>query len=214
VRRNADFGTRSNVPAVGGRLLDLYTPAARYADVFLPLHGAHQGDNAAVALAAAEAFVGAPLEPEAVQRAFARVRSPGRLEVVGRQPLVLLDGAHNVAGAEALREALDEEFAEAPRTLVVGLLREKDPAEILRALGLDDVVHLVCASPPNPRALDPGLIAAAAVDLGFPDERIEVVDSPKSAISAALLATPADGEIVVTGSLYFVGAARSLLVHR
>ena len=212
LQRDVDFGVRSNVPAFGGRMLEIFTPDARYMDVFVPLHGAHQGDNAAVALAAAEAFVGAPLDPDAVRGAFARVRSPGRLELVGRHPLVLLDGAHNVAGAEALRRALAEEFAPAARTLVVGLLREKDPRDMLQALGLDDVEHLVCAPPPNRRALDPELIATAAVELGFPTERIDVVDSVAEAISSALLTTPADGEIVVTGSLYFVGAARSILV--
>jgi dihydrofolate synthase/folylpolyglutamate synthase len=211
-QRDVDFGVRSNVPAFGGRMLELFTPDARYPDVFVPLHGAHQGDNAALALAAAEAFVGAPLDADAVRGAFARVRSPGRLELVGRHPLVLLDGAHNVAGAEALRRALAEEFAPAARTLVVGLLREKDPGDMLRALGLDDVEQLVCAPPPNARALDPKLIADAAVELGFPEDRIDVVDSVAAAISSALLTTAADGEIVVTGSLYFVGAARGILV--
>ncbi len=83
---------------------------------------------------------------------------------------------------------------------------------MLRALVLDDVEQLVCAPPPNPRALDPHEIAAAAVDLGFPEDRIDVVDSVAAAISSALLTTSADGEIVVTGSLYFVGAARGILV--
>lgn len=212
--RDVDFGVRSNVPAFGGRMLELYTPGARYADVFVPLHGAHQGDNAAIALAAAEAFVGAPIDPDAVRGAFARVRSPGRLELVGRHPLVLLDGAHNVAGAEALRQALAEEFAPAQRTLVLGLLREKEPTEMLRALGLDEVTQLVCARPPNSRALDPALIAQAAIELGFPEEQIEVVESVSEAVSTALLITPADGEIIVTGSLYFVGAARAMLVDR
>src|SRR5436309_8144948 len=92
--RDVDFGCEANRLAHGGRLVDLRTPGARYDDVYLPLHGAHQGDNAAVALAAAEAFFGAPLDPEVVQGAFAGVRVPGRLEVVGRQPLVVLDGAH------------------------------------------------------------------------------------------------------------------------
>jgi dihydrofolate synthase / folylpolyglutamate synthase len=214
LQRDVDFGVRSNVPAFGGRMLELFTPEARYPDVFVPLHGAHQGDNAAAALAAAEAFVGAPLDSEAVRGAFSRVRSPGRLELVGRHPLVLLDGAHNVAGAEALRRALTEEFAPASRTLVVGLLREKEPRDMLRALGLDDVEQLVCAPPPNPRALDPALIASAAVELGFPAERIEVVDSVAEAVSSALLTTSEEGEIIVTGSLYFVGAARSMLVDR
>ena len=211
LRRDADFGVQSTAPAVGGRVVDLFTPAASYSEVFVALHGAHQADNAAIALAAAEAFVGAPLDDEAVREAFARVRSPGRLEIVGRHPLVLLDGAHNVAGAHALRDALTE-FAPAPRTLVLGMLRERDPAEMLTALGIDDVALLVCAPPPNPRALDPAAIAGAARALNFPEDRIEIADSVAEAVSTALLETPAEGEIIVTGSLYFVGAARSLLV--
>jgi dihydrofolate synthase/folylpolyglutamate synthase len=214
VQRDVDFGWRANVQAVGGRMLELYTSGGRYPEVFVPLYGAHQGDNAAIALAAAEAFVGSPLEPEAVYDAFTRVRSPGRLEIMGRHPLVLIDGAHNVAGAEALRAALAEEFAPAARTLVLGLLREREPREMLTALGLDDVAQLVCARPPNPRALAPEVIAEAAVELGFPADRIEVYDTVAEALSSALLSTPPEGEIVITGSLYFVGAARSMLVDK
>jgi dihydrofolate synthase/folylpolyglutamate synthase len=212
VRRGVDFGVRQSALAVGGRVVDLYTPGGAYPDVFVPLHGAHQTDNAAIALAAAEAFVGAPIDAQTVRDAFARVRSPGRLEVVRRQPLVLLDGAHNVAGAEALRQALLEEFLASSRTLVLGLLREKDPHEMLVALGIDDVALLVVCRPPSPRALDPEAVAKAAADLGFDEAKIEVVDTVKDAIGAALLATPDEGQIVVTGSLYTVGAARSVLV--
>ena len=212
-RRDVDFGLRRNVLAIGGRLVDLRSPGAEYPDVFLPLHGAHQADNAAIALAAAESFVGATLAFDVVADALARVQSPGRLEVVGRQPLVLLDGAHNVAGAQALRAALDEDFSEGPRTLVVGMLREKEPHEMLAALGVEELQGLlVCCSPPSPRALEASFVAKAAVDLGFPEERIEVVERVEDAVSTALLATPTDGQIVITGSLYVVGAARSVLV--
>jgi dihydrofolate synthase/folylpolyglutamate synthase len=177
------------------------------------LHGAHQADNAAIALAAAESFVDAPLPFDVVSDALARVQSPGRLEVVGRRPLVLLDGAHNVAGAQALQRALEEEFNEGPRTLVVGMLREKEPHEMLAALGVDRLEGLlVCCAPPTPRALEPALVAKAAVDLGLAEDRIEVVDRVQEAVSTALLATPSDGQIVVTGSLYVVGAARTALV--
>jgi len=182
--------------------------------VFLPLHGGHQADNAACALAAAEAFVGAPLGADVVADAFMSVRAPGRLEVVGRQPLVLLDGAHNVAGAFALRRALAEEFADGARTLVVGLLREKDPREMLAALGVpDEIEQLVCCRPPSPRGLPGSLVADAARSLGVPADRIEVVDGVAEAVAEAMLVTPAEGQIVVTGSLYTVGAARSVLVH-
>jgi dihydrofolate synthase / folylpolyglutamate synthase len=212
-RRNVDFGVARNVLAIGGRLVDLRSPGAEYPEVFLPLHGAHQADNAAIALAAAECFVGAALPFDVVVDAFARVQSPGRLEVVGRQPLVLLDGAHNVAGAQALRVALDEEFSEGPRTLVVGLLREKEPREMLAALAVDELEGLlVCCRPPSPRGLEASMVAKAAIELGLPEERIEVVDRVEDAVSTALLATPADGQIVITGSLYVVGAARSVLV--
>jgi dihydrofolate synthase/folylpolyglutamate synthase len=213
VRRDVDFGVRDNSLAVGGRLLELYTPRAAYVDVVLPLHGAHQADNAAIALMAAEGFVNGPLDPEVVADAFAQVRSPGRLEVVRRQPLVLLDGAHNVAGAEALRDALDEGFAAGPRTLVIGLLREKEPHEMLAALGLDDVSLLVICRAPSPRALEPETVAKAAIDLGFREDRIELVETVPEAVTAALLETPDDGQVVIAGSLYVVGAARDVLVR-
>jgi len=212
-RRDVDFGVSRNVLGVGGRLVDIRSPGAEYPDVFLPLHGAHQADNAAIALAAAESFVTAPLPFDVVADAFSRVQSPGRLEVVGRQPLVLLDGAHNVAGAQALRAALDEEWGAGPRTLVVGMLREKEPHEMLSALGLEEIEgSLVCCQPPSPRALETSFIVKAALELGFPENRIEVVERVEDAVAAALLATPPDGQIVITGSLYVVGAARSVLV--
>jgi len=213
LRRDRDFAVLAQSLALGGRVVDLSSPEGSYPDVYLPLHGRHQADNAAIALAAAEAFVGAPLPPTVVADGFASVRSPGRLEVVGRHPLVLLDGAHNVAGARALRAALDEEFAAASRTLVVGLLQEKEPHEMLTALGLDDATRLVCCRPPSPRALDPSLVAHAAQELGFAPEHIEVSDSVRDAIGVALMSTPEDGQIVVTGSLYTVGAARGIFVR-
>ena len=213
VRRARDFGIARPVLSVGGRLVDLRTPRAEYPDVFLPLHGAHQADNASIALAAAESFVDAPLPFDVVSDAFARVQSPGRLEVVGRHPLVLLDGAHNVAGAHALRRALAEEFDEGPRTFVVGMLREKEPHEMLDALGVPELEGLlVCCAPPTARALEPALVAKAATELGLSEDRIEVVDRVQDAISTALLATPPEGQIVITGSLYVVGAARAVLV--
>jgi dihydrofolate synthase/folylpolyglutamate synthase len=214
-RRGPDFGVRNNVLAVGGRVIDLYTPRAAYGDVMLALHGAYQADNAAIALAAAEEFGGEALDDDVVREAFATVQSPGRLEVVGRNPLILLDGAHNVAGAEALRAALDEEFDSRSRSLVVGFLREKDPLEMLTALGIDDVDGLVvCCRAPSPRAHDPADVAKAARELGVDEARIEVVDSVAEAIGTVLLAAPEDGQVVITGSLYTVGAARSIFVNR
>ena len=210
VLRDRDFAVLANDLAVGGRLLDLRTPRARYDDVFLGLHGAHQADNAIVALVAAEAHLDDEIPDDVVRTALATVVSPGRLEVVARQPLVVLDGAHNVAGAECLRAALATDFVPAPRTLVVGLLAEKDPVEMLTALGIDDVAHLVICPAPSPRSHDPETIALAAEQLGFPVDSIEVTASVREAVGAAMLATPDQGQVVVTGSLYVVGAARSM----
>jgi dihydrofolate synthase/folylpolyglutamate synthase len=215
-QRGRDFGLRANRPAHGGRVVDLFTREATYDNVFVSLHGAHQGDNAAIALAAAEAFFdGDALSYEVVAEALGSVRSPGRLEVVGHQPLVLLDGAHNVAGARALVSALDEEFATVDntgRTLVVGLLQEKEPHEMLDALGAAGAAALVLCRPPTPRALDPDTVAAAAEDLGVDRERIIVVDEVAEAVARALSVTPPDGQVVITGSLYSVGAARTVLL--
>jgi dihydrofolate synthase/folylpolyglutamate synthase len=212
VLRGRDFSVREQRLAHGGRVVDLVTPTGAYDEIFLPLYGAHQADNAVIALTAAESFLDERISQEIVGEAFAAVRSPGRLEVVGRQPLLLLDGAHNVAGARALLVALNEEFAAGARTLVVGLLREKEPHEMLEALGVAPGVRLVCTRAPSPRALDPMDVANAAMDLGLESDQIDVVDAVPEAVARALEVTPADGQVIVTGSLYTVGAARSVLV--
>ncbi|HEX9467057.1 MAG TPA: Mur ligase family protein [Acidimicrobiia bacterium] len=212
VARDVDFGVTENALAVGGRVVGLFTPSAEYHGVYMPLHGSHQADNAAVALTAAECFLGGALEHDTVVSAFAAVRSPGRLEVVGRRPLVLLDGAHNVAGAIALRDALAEEFAGSERTLVVGLLRQKDPREMLAALGAVDATRLVCCRPPSDRAIAPDELAAAALELGIARDAIDVIDGIDAALARAFATTSEEGQIVVTGTLYLVGAARALLV--
>jgi dihydrofolate synthase / folylpolyglutamate synthase len=210
--RGRDFSVGSQRLAHGGRQIDLTTPTGAYHELFLPLHGAHQVDNAAIALTAAECFLGERISEALVAEAFANLRSPGRLEVVGRQPLLLLDGAHNVAGARALVAALDEEFATGMRTLVVGFLREKEPHEMLEALGLASSQRLVCTRAPSPRALDPMEVANAAMDLGFDGDQIDTIDSVPDAVARALDVTPAEGQVIVTGSLYTVGAARSVLL--
>ena len=209
--RDREFGVSANDLAHGGRLVSIFTPDGSYPDVFLSLHGAHQADNAAAALAAAEAFLGRALETEVVAEVFGQARSPGRLEVVGHQPLVLLDGAHNVAGATALRSALAEEFPSSPRTLVIGLLREKDPDEMLEALGAVHAARVVCCRAPSPRARPPEEVAAASVEIGLERDRVEVVDDVAEAVARAVAATGPDEQVVVTGSLYVVGAARAAL---
>ncbi len=209
--RDRDFGCTVNQLAHGGRLVDLRTPGASYDDVYLPLHGAHQGDNAAIALAAAEAFFGAPLDAEVIEDAFAGVRVPGRLEVVSRQPLVVLDGAHNPAGAAAAAEAIAEAFGDvAGRVVVVGLLQGKDPVEMLQALQADGARVLVACPAPSPRTLPPDDVAAAARSMGIESETANSV--PEALARALAIASP-DDLVLVTGSLYVVGAARAALAH-
>lgn len=207
-----DFRVVTTHVAHGGRMLDLITPAGEYSDVFLPLHGAHQADNAVIALVAVEAFLGgARLDGDAVAEAFGAVRSPGRLEVVGRRPLVLLDGAHNVAGAESLAAAIAEEFIEAPRVFVVGFLEEKDPQEMLSALDVLDAEMVIACRPPSPRGRPASDVADAAIALGVPWSRVRVTEMVAEALDVAMDEVPEDGQVIVTGSLYVVGAARAAI---
>ena len=208
-RRGTEFGCSSNRLAVGGRLIDLWTPLGRFSDVHLPVHGAHQADNAACAVAAAQAFLGTTIEEDIVCDALGAVRVPGRLEVVGRHPLVVLDGAHNPAGAASAGWALKEDFAGAQRVIVVmGCLRGRDPGELLSALGPERIAAVVACRPPSPRAQEPASVVEAAQALGLVAEEsgttIEAVDR-------ALELAGHDDLVLVTGSLYVVGAARTAL---
>jgi dihydrofolate synthase/folylpolyglutamate synthase len=209
LRRGEDFGASGIHLAHGGHVVDLRTSGRDYPGLYLPIHGAFQADNAALALAAAEAFFDGPLDPEVVAGAFVGFRSPGRLEVVGNSPLVILDGAHNVAGAEALVAALSEEFLPAPRTLVVGLLREKDPTLMLAALDAGSAVRVIACPPPTPRALDPKEVAVAAQALGV--AQVDVAPSVTEAVRWAVESAGPEGQVVVAGSLYVVGEARASL---
>lgn len=206
-----DYDCSRNDLAVGGRVLTLRTPEAVYEDVWLDLHGSYQGDNFAAALAAAEAFFGSPLADGLVREAAATVRSPGRLEIVGHEPLVLLDGAKNLEGAHRAAAAVAEEFGARSLILVVGMLQGKDPEGMLRALGAGRSRLVVTCPPPSPRAQPAATVAAAAARIG-----VETVaaDSVPEALEVAFGRAEPDDLILVTGSLYVVGAARSALAVR
>lgn len=204
-----DYGCERNDMAVGGRILDLHTPGARYGDVFLDLHGSYQGDNFAGALAAAEAFFGAPLDEALVRQAAASVRSPGRMEVVRQRPTVVLDGAKNPDGARRAAAAFDEELAAAAsRILVVGMLGGKDPLEMLEALDVTRFRLVVACPPPSPRAQPAAEVAQAAAKLGAV---ARTASSVSEAVDVALAEASSDEVILVSGSLYVVGEARAHL---
>jgi dihydrofolate synthase/folylpolyglutamate synthase len=208
-RRGVEFGCSSDRLAVGGRLIDLWTPLGQFSEVHLPLHGAHQGDNAAAAVAAAQGFLQTTIDPEVVIAALASVKVPGRLEVVRRHPLVVLDGAHNPAGAAAAGRALIEDFAAAKRVIVVmGCLRGRDPRQLLSGLGPLRIDLVVACRPPSPRAQEPEEVLVAAQSLGIDAEQSETTSE---AVERALEIADRDDLVLVTGSLYVVGAARTAL---
>lgn len=205
-----DFGVdRSR--AVGGQLLELRGVADHHSDVLLPLHGAHQAENAAVALAAVEAFLGfaGGLDTQVVQEAFAAVHVPGRLEVIPRlkQAPVLLDGAHNPAGIGAFAKAIVDEFGFRNRVVILGVLGDKDIDSMVGSvLGAAD--HLIITQPPSARAATTEQVAKIARAMGA------VVEEAPDVQTALERATGVAGEedvIAVTGSLYTVGAARDAL---
>lgn len=209
-RRGEQFDVVDNELALGGRLVELRTPHAAYPEVFVPLHGRHQADNAVVALAAVEAFFGGPLDAEVVGDGFAQVRMPGRFEVVGYQPLVILDGAHNPAGADVCADVFFTDFDPAgERILVVGCLRSREPVEVLEALRADEFDLVVCCTAPSPRGTPGEIVAAAARSIGCDDVR--VADTVADACDLALVDRTADDAVLITGSLYVVGAARPYL---
>jgi dihydrofolate synthase / folylpolyglutamate synthase len=215
-----EFGVRQRTLAVGGQLLDLEGVGGTYDGILLPLHGAHQAGNAATALAAVEAFFGAGprgrLDLDAVREGFASVTSPGRLEVVRRSPTVLLDGAHNPAGAAALAAALEDEFDFDRLVAVVAVLDDKDVAGLLGEL--EPVVSsVVVTANTSPRALPVDVLAAVAADV-FGDDRVVNVprldDAIEQAIALAEAGPLGGGGVLVTGSIVTVGEARTLLRGR
>jgi dihydrofolate synthase / folylpolyglutamate synthase len=203
--------------AVGGQLLDLRTAGGLYTEVFLPLHGAHQAHNALLALAAVESLLrsGGALGADAVEKAFAAMDSPGRLEVVRTSPTVLVDAAHNPAGMDALSAGVQEAFAFHRLVGVVGVLQDKDAEAILAGLEplLDEVVVTRSTSM---RAMEVEELAAVAEDVFGPD-RVHAVDRLDSAISRAVeLAegehegSPTGAGVLVTGSVTMAAEARIL----
>jgi dihydrofolate synthase/folylpolyglutamate synthase len=218
-REGLEFGVARRRIAVGGQMLTLRGLGGEYDEIFLPLHGEHQAHNAACALAAVEAFLGggsAPLDADAVRAGFTQVSSPGRLEIVRRSPTIVLDGAHNVGGAQALAEALTDSFAFDVVVGVVGILADKDAAGMLSVLE-PVFTSVVVTQSASPRALPVDDLAAVAVEV-FGADRVEVAPRLDDAIDAAVRLVEegtelGGGGVVVAGSLTTVGEARHLLAR-
>lgn len=217
VREGLEFGVRHRDVAVGGQMVALQTPAGVYDEIFLPLHGAHQAHNAALALAAVEVFFGASeqqVDVEVVREGFASVASPGRMEIVRRGPTVMLDAAHNPHGARALAESLVEEFSFDRLVGVVAVLADKDAAGLLGAL--EPVLDAVVVSQAQtPRSMPVDDLAAIAVEV-FGDDRVQVEAQLPDALDAALATVDEPDNVggtgvLVTGSVITAGQARLLL---
>ncbi|MFP5322496.1 MAG: bifunctional folylpolyglutamate synthase/dihydrofolate synthase [Acidimicrobiia bacterium] len=214
--RDQHFGVRSSLVALGGRHADLYTPGARLEELFVPLHGAHQVDNAACAVAAVEAFFGRPLDRDVVQEALRSVEVPGRCEVLERSPLVIVDMAHNPDGTEALAETVTTEFhPEGGLTLVVGMLAGRDPDATLAPLLALKPRRVICTRAESPRSV-PAREVADAVARGLGDHvaEVRVVDDVAEAVDRAVDLVRDDEALLVTGSTYVAGAARTALRAR
>tara|TARA_Y100000310_G_scaffold339695_1_gene433192 strand:+ start:2605 stop:3930 length:1326 start_codon:yes stop_codon:yes gene_type:complete len=207
-----DFGVTATQMAVGGQQVDLFGPHGRYDEVFVSLLGAYQADNAAVALAAVEAFVGAPLGEEVVEQGFGTVRLPGRLEVAATGPLVLLDGAHNQEAARAVAEAVPEIFFEGHATgrriIVFGALGPREPSEMLEELAVLAPELVVTCTAPSPRSVSADRLAELARGLGLDAEPVSAVGD---AVRLAVTLADEDDMVLVTGSFYVLAPAREAL---
>jgi len=208
--RGNDFEISENELAVGGRMIDVRTERAVYKDLPLPLHGQHQGENASIALTAVEEFFGNVLDIEVVREGFAAVKMPGRFEVLGRGPLVVIDGAHNPAGADVCAQVFFDDFSpEGKRILVVGALKGRDPQMLLSALRADEFDVVICCTAPSPRGLMANDLGSAAKQMGC--EQVVVCETVEAACDKALNIAREEDAVLVAGSLYVVGSARTFL---
>ena len=205
-----DFSVTDASPAVGGWLATVEGVFGTYEDLFLPLHGRHQVDNLATAIAACERLFGKELDAELVHAAVGRVASPGRIEVAQRHPLVVLDGSHNREGLEALATTLLNEFPETDRILVLGMRGRRDVADALAPLaGVFNRVVVTTAN--DPAAIDPQLITTAVRTALGEDIEVTVEEPAAQALTEAQSFAGEDDIVVVAGSLYLVGELRSRL---
>jgi dihydrofolate synthase/folylpolyglutamate synthase len=219
-REGGEFGVIHRDIAVGGQMLTLQGLGGVYEEMFLPLFGAHQAQNAALALAAVEAFLGAgkdkQLDPELIREGFASVDSPGRLERVRSAPTILLDGAHNPHGMGATISALEEEFTFRHLVAVLAVLGDKDASGLLDLLE-PVVARIVVTQNSSPRSMPLNELAQLATDI-FGEDRVTVAQSMPDAIQEAVVLAEADtdGEmsgvgVLITGSIVTVADARKLL---
>lgn len=206
-----EFALTENELAVGGRSISLKTPYATYDEILLTLHGIHQGFNAATAIVAVEAFLGRALGEEIIRPTFAQARMPGRLELIAHDPMIVVDGAHNPAGVEALCAALEGAFyVTGERRCVLGMLNGRDVDDMVEPLVALGFSEFHCCAPQSPRSMPVTQVAAAVRRHG--GQAIEHA-SVARALAHARERSSDDDLILACGSLYLVAAVRGEVLH-
>ena len=212
-REGLEYSIDSRAIAVGGQLISITGLRGHYDEIFLPLHGKHQASNAAAALIAVEAFFGEQdLDIDAVRAGFANVTSPGRCEIIHRDPTIILDAAHNPHGARAIAETLQTEFTFDDVTGIVALMADKDALGILQAL--EPVMNqIIVTTNSSERSMGVADLTKLANQV-FGADRVFAADTLPAAIDKAIqdAVRPLSEEslaIVITGSVVTVGQART-----
>jgi dihydrofolate synthase / folylpolyglutamate synthase len=215
-REGIEFGVQRRELAIGGQQLALRGIYGEIDEVYLPLHGEHQAGNAAVALATVEAFAGQALDPELVRHAFAGVTSPGRMEIIHRDPTVIIDAAHNPHGMATLVRALDEEFDFQVTVGVFAAMADKDIEGSLRLLE-PLFSKIIVTKSSSPRGMSVPSLTEIASHF-FPSDRIASAPDVKTALAMAMeectlfnQVSDGVGAVVVTGSVVAAGDARAIL---
>ncbi len=217
-----EFGVAERLPGVGGQQISVQGLAGKYPDLLLPLHGAHQAENFALATAALEAFIGGgeqQLQMENLRLACEHITSPGRLETLRTGPAIIVDAAHNPAGLQASALAVKESFGLTQLVLVVGILQEKDAQQMLHTFfeQYHSLVSDICLTQStSARAIPPDQLAEMALNAGFREDTVHTASRCDEAIDWAVGRIDeedqtATGGILITGSVTLVGEARALL---
>jgi dihydrofolate synthase / folylpolyglutamate synthase len=205
-----DFDVEGLERVPTGWLVDVRGLHEVYTDLLLNLHGRHQTAHLATAVAATEAFLDRELPGDLIIAAVESIRSPGRSEVVLHEPLVLIDGAHNEESLDGLATTMSQEFPTISTwTLVMGVRGDRDPEPMIRSLG-EGIVRVVVCAPDDPQALGTDVIAIAAARV-VGDDNVSVADTVADAVKAAIEGADKQEGIVITGSLYVAGEARTAL---
>lgn len=215
-REGVEFGVKKRSLAVGGQLISLAGVYGDIDDIYLPLYGDHQSNNAGLALASVEAFAGVKLDEELVRQSFSKVKSPGRCEIIYQDPTVIIDAAHNPHGAAAIAKTISTEFDFHLVVAVVAVLADKDVDGILQQLSTA-VDYIITTQSNSPRALDSAELAKIAMKY-FKPEQVEVISDLEGAITYAIekvnlsnQVSDGPGAVLITGSVVTAGVARGFI---